>query len=60
MKKIEWLYVDAETNEVFCENCGGREKMPLPMPINAFGKWVEYISEKHKYCRKPGTKEGVR
>jgi hypothetical protein len=46
-----WTFVDSETSEAFCERCGGREKLPLPMPIDAFAKWAAYFNRKHKYCK---------
>jgi rRNA maturation protein Nop10 len=52
MKIPEYLYIDIAACEACCKRCGEKEKLPLPMPISALGKWAEYIAEKHKYCRK--------
>lgn len=39
--------------DVVCKRCLHREKVPVPMSIQAFAKWAKYIQEKHRYCQKP-------
>lgn len=52
MTKIpKWVFLDGTTGEVFCDRCGQREKMPLPMPISSMVKWCEYFGDKHKFCK---------
>ena len=52
-KKIpNWIFIDSETSEVYCERCGEREKPKLPMPITSFVKWSEYFGDKHKFCKR--------
>jgi hypothetical protein len=47
----KWIFIDAKTSEAFCERCGGREKIPMPLPITAFVKWSEYFGDRHKFCK---------
>jgi hypothetical protein len=50
VKKIPpWIL--AKGNGVICNRCGEFEKIPLPMPIDAFTPWCQYFGEKHKYCK---------
>jgi len=46
----KWIFIDDRTWEAFCDRCGKREKMPLPMPISSVVKWSEYFGDKHKLC----------
>ena len=51
MKKArtDWIVMGGEG--ALCRRCGETEKIPLPMVVDAFGKWAEYFIEKHRYCR---------
>jgi len=50
--RVNWTFMDGNTQEVYCDRCGAREKPRLPMPVDAFIKWIAYFNEKHKYCEK--------
>ncbi len=52
MKKILHTFVDAGTQEVFCEICGKKEKLKLPLSIEALVKFIEYFNEQHRHCKK--------
>jgi len=51
MKTPKWIFCDAITNEIYCERCGKREKMRLPMPITDFVKWCEGFGLMHRHCQ---------
>jgi len=46
----KWIILDGNSGEAVCLRCGDREAPRLPMPIDAFLKWGEYIGLKHKFC----------
>lgn len=46
--KTDWIVVGGEG--ALCRRCGESEKIPIPMPVSAFGKWCEYFIEKHRLC----------
>lgn len=52
MSKIEpYIFIDGHTGETYCERCGYREKLKLPVSVDAFIKWSEYFSLSHKDCK---------
>ena len=58
MKKSKipaWLFMKGDSAR--CDRCGETETPGLPMPINAFCKWVEYFGEKHRYCEPKSAPE---
>ena len=52
-KKVTHTFVDASTQEIYCANCGEREKIKLPIPLSAFPKFIDYFDEKHRHCKPP-------
>lgn len=54
MRKIpKWIFMDSDTQEIYCARCLEREKPKLPMPISAFIKFNEYFGDRHQYCKEP-------
>ena len=45
---VEWLVMDGSGAR--CKRCGKVEPCPLPMPIEAFKPWAEYVSALHRHC----------
>lgn len=55
-KPVTWLLVGPEPHMAHCERCGGTEPKPeLPTSFEAGIKYLEYLTEKHRYCQEPKT-----
>jgi hypothetical protein len=53
MKKaaVSWVFVGPEPHMATCRRCGKHEPKPeLPTSFEAAIKYLEYITEKHRYC----------
>jgi hypothetical protein len=51
-KKVTWVIMGPEPYFATCQRCGKQEPMPeLPMPLDAFPKFCEYVVAKHQFCR---------
>lgn len=46
-------------NMASCSRCGARIKIPLPMSVTAFSKWVDFQEEVHKTCTKRPECSGI-
>lgn len=44
------LWIVMGGDGALCKRCGGTERPPLPMSIDAFVKWGDYFGEKHRWC----------
>lgn len=56
MKSIpDWVFIDATTNEAYCERCGKRERLPLPLPWTDFRDWGINFASRHRGCEEPAT-----
>lgn len=55
MKKVNWVFMDSNTTEVYCERCGDRKglKDKLPLSITAFAIAIEGFEKLHSICKKP-------
>ena len=49
-QRVTWVVVD-EAGSSVCQRCGARELCLLPMTIEAFVQWSNYVLEKHKGCK---------
>lgn len=52
MTTPSWLVL--ANNGLRCQRCGKVEPMPLPMPVDGFTPWCEYIGAVHKGCPDTG------
>lgn len=53
-KGVTWVTLGPDPHFATCQRCGQMEPMPdLPMPLDAFTPFVEYVKARHQRCQ-PG------
>jgi len=53
--RCPWLILGPEPHYATCQRCGGQEPKPeLPIDVDAFLKYSEYVILKHRRCEAKG------
>jgi transcription elongation factor Elf1 len=53
LRKADWVKLDAAHGGTICERCGQRDWTPLPMPLDAYVFWLDFVMAKHRHCTEP-------
>ena len=60
-KKVDWVFMDSKTTELFCDRCGERRniKDKLPLSISDFCNVMEGFAQVHSICKESNGKDGA-
>jgi hypothetical protein len=57
-EKITWVVCGPDPYLATCQRCGQHvAKPPLPAPIDAFIRYLQYACELHRYCQPTSKKK---
>lgn len=53
IKSVDWVFIDIEKGDVYCDRCGRRHPFNsmLPLPADVVPDLLKVYQKAHRYCR---------